>query len=148
MSDSEASDLNSEEKLEDTAEILGKYNVIAVVGLSPDSGRDSHMVASFMKGKGYRIIPVNPNCHQILGERCYSSLREIPHPVEIVNVFLRPERVPPIAEEAIEIGAPVFWMQLGVRNVEAEARLVEAGIRVVADRCLKVEYLKTEKPEN
>lgn len=94
-------------------EILEETINVAVVGLSDNPERTSHMVAQAMQLRGYRIIPVNPNANQILGEVCYPSLSDIPEKVHIVNVFRRSELVVPIAEEAVKIGAKVFWLQLG-----------------------------------
>jgi predicted CoA-binding protein len=125
-------------------EILDRYRTIAVVGLSPKPVRDSHMVARFLKEHGYRIIPVNPGQKEILGEKCYPSLSEIPEAVEIVDVFRKPEAIPGIADEAIRIGAEVFWMQLGIRHEEAAKKLTESGIDVVMDRCIKIELVTCE----
>ncbi len=126
-------------------EILDRYRTIAVVGLSPKPQRDSHRVARFLKEQGFRIIPVNPGQKEILGETCYPSLSEIPHSVEVVDVFRRPEAIPEIADHAIQIGARVFWMQLGIRHDESAEKLDGAGIQVVMDKCIKIEYLRCEK---
>jgi predicted CoA-binding protein len=112
---------------------------IAVFGLSDNPERTSHQVAKAMQQKGYRIIPVNPNAERILGETCYPSLRDIPEPVDIVNVFRRSEYVVPIAEEAAAIGAKVFWLQQGIYNEEAAEIAAQGGLVVVMDRCIKVE---------
>jgi predicted CoA-binding protein len=125
-------------------EILDRYRTIAVVGLSPKPERDSHRVARFLKEHGYRIIPVNPGQKEILGEKCYPALSEIPEPVEIVDVFRRPEAIPEIADEAVRIGAKVFWMQLGIRHDEAAKKLAESGIEVIMDRCIKIELVTCE----
>lgn len=122
-------------------DIIGRYRTIAIVGLSPKRERASHQVAHFLQGQGYRIIPVNPGQKEILGERCYPALTDIPETVEVVDVFRRADAIPPIAEEAIQIGARVFWMQLGIQNEPAAERLRTAGITVVMDRCIKIEYL-------
>jgi len=122
--------------------ILKQYRTIAVVGLSPKPERDSHRVARYLKEQGFRIIPVNPGQREILGEACYPSLTEIPEPVEIVDVFRRSEAIPPIAEEAVRIGAKVFWMQLGIRNDEAVRILEKSGVQVIQDRCIKVEHMR------
>lgn len=127
---------------EDICGILKRYRSVAVVGLSPKPERDSHMVAAFLKEHGYRIIPVNPGQRQILGETCYPALSQIPERVEIVDVFRRSEAVPAIAEEAMRIGARVFWTQMGIRHDEAAEKLRQAGIQVIMDRCMKVEYLR------
>jgi predicted CoA-binding protein len=122
--------------------LLDKYRTVAVVGLSPKPERDSHRVARFLLEAGYRIIPVNPGQKEILGEVCYPSLTAIPERVEIVDVFRRPEAIPPVAEEALQIGAKVFWMQLGIRNDEAAQKLEGGGMEVIMDRCIKIEYLR------
>lgn len=129
--------------IEDTQsikKILTRYKTIAVVGLSGNWNRPSHFAAKYMKEHGYRIIPVNPSYEEILGEVCYNSLLDIPEPVEIVDIFRRPEDVPPIVEDAISIGAKVVWMQLGVINHEAAERAQGAGLQVVMNRCVKIEY--------
>jgi predicted CoA-binding protein len=120
-------------------EILQNTKTIAVVGLSDNPERTSYMVSQAMQQKGYRIIPVNPNAEQILGEKCYSSLLEIDEPVDIVNVFRRSEFVQPIAEDAVKIKAKVLWLQLGIINEEAAQYAKEHGLEVIMDRCIKVE---------
>jgi predicted CoA-binding protein len=125
-----------------TRDILLKYKNIAMVGLSPEPSRPSYRAAIHMKSQGYKIFPVNPNYEEILGLRCYKSLKDIPEPVEIVDIFRKPEDVPPIVEEAIAIGAKVIWMQLGIINEEAAKRAREAGLEVVMDRCVKIEHCR------
>src|SRR3990170_4094915 len=120
--------------------ILGQCRVIAVVGLSADWYRPSFFAAKYMQEHGYRVIPVNPKYAEILGEKCYRSLREIPGKVELVDVFRKSEDVMPVAEDAIAIGAKVLWQQLGVRNEAAAARAREAGLEAVVDRCVKIEH--------
>jgi predicted CoA-binding protein len=124
----------------DTREILRAFRTFAVVGLSPKPHRDSHIVARFLQEHGYRVIPVHPGAETVLGERCYASLREIPEPVEVVDIFRRSEAVPPLVEDAIAIGAKVIWMQLGVNHEEAAERARREGILVVMDRCPVIEY--------
>lgn len=120
--------------------ILEKTNTIAVVGLSDKPDRVSHMVAAAMQDRGYRIIPVNPSgSDTILGEKRYASLSEIPQPIDIVNVFRRSEFCPPVAEEAVRIGAKVLWLQQGIESEEAARIAEEGGLRVIMDRCIKVE---------
>ncbi|WEK52892.1 MAG: CoA-binding protein [Candidatus Cohnella colombiensis] len=124
---------------EQIKEILNQSHNIAVVGLSDDPSKVSYMVSEAMQSKGYRIIPVNPKATSILGEVCYPSLKDVPDAIDIVNVFRRPEHTPPIAQEAVEVGAKVLWLQLGIANEEAAA-IAEAGnLRVIMDRCIKVE---------
>ncbi len=118
-------------------EILKNSKVIAVVGLSNDPDRPSNQVAKYLKEKGYKIIPVNPNEKAILGETCYPDLSSIPGKVEIVDIFRRSEDVPPIAKEAVKIGAKVVWMQEGIISEEAASIARQAGLKVVMDRCAK-----------
>ena len=125
---------------EDTREILKGFRTFAVVGLSPRPERDSHMVARFLQEHGYRVIPVRRGVDRILGEKCHASLRDVPEPVEVVDIFRRSEMVPPIVEDAIAIGAKVIWMQLGVIHQEAAERARKAGLRVVMDHCPVIEY--------
>lgn len=122
--------------------ILSDVRTIAVVGISDKPERPSHAVARHLQERGYRIVPVNPKFREMLGEKAYPSLREIPEKVDLVDVFRKPEEVPPIAEEAIRIGAKYFWMQEGVEHREAQEMLAGAGIPVVADRCIKKELAK------
>jgi uncharacterized protein len=120
------------------AEILRKAKALAVVGLSANPSRPSYEVARYMQIHGYRIIPVNPKYSSVLSERCYANLTEIPRSVaiDIVNIFRRPEAVPTIVEEAIQIGAKGIWMQEGVVNIAAAKRARQAGLWVVMDRCI------------
>jgi predicted CoA-binding protein len=120
--------------------ILRENHTIAVVGLSADWFRPSYFAAKYMQEHGYRVIPVNPKYPEILGEKCYKSLREIPEKVDIVDVFRKTADVPPIADEAIAIGAKVLWQQLGVRNEAAAAKARAAGLEAVMDRCVKIEH--------
>lgn len=119
--------------------ILERSTTVAVVGLSDNPERVSHMVSEAMQAKGYTIIPVNPNADTILGQKSYASLKDIPVPVDIVNVFRRSEHTPPVAEEAVAIGAKTFWLQLGIANEEAAAIAAAGGLEVIMDRCIKVE---------
>ena len=120
--------------------ILNTYRTIAVVGLSPKPDRASHRVSAYMKSEGYRIVPVRPGIDEVLGEKAYATLRDIPFPVEIVDVFRRSEHTPPIAEEAAAIGAKVLWLQEGVESAEAERIATEAGMDVIMDRCILKEH--------
>jgi predicted CoA-binding protein len=126
-------------------EILNKYKVIAVVGLSSNPSRPSFGVTEYMQSAGYRIIPVNPNETEVLGEKSYARLEDVPDKVEIVNVFRRPENVPPVVESAIRVGAKVVWMQLGVENAAAAERARAAGLIVVEDACILVEHRRRAK---
>ena len=120
--------------------ILRESRVIAVVGLSADWYRPSYFAAKYMQEHGYRVIPVNPKYPEILGEKCYRSLLELPERVDIVDVFRKTADVMPIAEDAIAIGAKVLWQQLGVRNEAAAAKARAAGLETVMDRCVKIEH--------
>ncbi len=121
-------------------EVLDTAKTIAVVGLSPNPMRTSYMVSKAMQDAGYRIIPVNPMADEVLGEKSYATLADIPEPVDIVNVFRRSEFLPAIAEDFLKIKAPVFWTQLNVVDEEVFNRLHAAGHTVIMDRCIKVEH--------
>ncbi len=121
-------------------EILGQARSIAVVGFSPKDNRPSNMVGRYLIEAGYRVFPVNPGQSEICGLPCYPNLVAIPEPVDIVDIFRRPEEVLPVVEEAIGIGARVVWMQQGIVNHEAAALAEAAGLTVIMDRCLKVEH--------
>lgn len=126
----------------DRLRILRQAKTIAMVGLSSNPFRPSHFAAIYMLAEGYTVIPVNPREQEILGQRCYASIRDIPVPVDIVDIFRDPKAVPPIVEDAIAIGAKVVWMQLGVINEQAAARAREAGLEVVMDACVKIEHAR------
>jgi predicted CoA-binding protein len=120
--------------------VLEAYRTVAVVGLSNDPDKDSYMVARYMKENGYRIVPVNPKYDEVLGERSYPGLKDIPFPVEIVDIFRKPDAVPDIVEDAIDIGAKVVWMQKGIVKNSAAERARGAGLEVVMDKCMKIEH--------
>ena len=122
------------------SQILKSCQTIAVVGLSAESNRPSYIVAKYMQAHGYKIVPVNPRYTEILGERCYASLEEIPFPVDMVDVFRRTEDVLPIAHSAIRIAAKCLWQQIGVCNAEADVAVRAAGLQSVQDRCVKIEH--------
>ena len=122
--------------------ILQQNRTVAIVGLSTSWHRPSYFAAKYLLDHGYRVIPVNPNHEVILGQRCYPSLLEIPEAVDVVDVFRKPQDVPPLVEQAIRIGARVVWMQLGIVHEEAAARVREAGLEVVMNRCMKIEYAR------
>jgi hypothetical protein len=128
-----------DEELKDT---LRNLKTVAVIGISPKEDRPSYIVASYLKSKGYRIIPVRPDGEEILGEKVYHHLSEIPKGigVDVVGIFRRSEEVPPIVEEAIQRGAKVVWMQEGVIHKEAGEKAEKAGLKVVMDRCMKKEH--------
>jgi predicted CoA-binding protein len=126
--------------------LLQNAKTIAMVGLSADPMRPSHFAAIYMQSEGYDIIPVNPRLagQQILGQTVYASLLDIPkdRTIDIVDVFRKPEDVPAVLDEALQIGAPVFWMQLGIVNEDAAARARSAGMEVVMNRCVKIEHAR------
>ena len=128
--------------------ILKECKTIAVVGLSANEMRPSFLSSQYMQDQGYRIIPVNPNYEQILGEKCYPDLRSIPEPVDMVDLFQRADRVLPFVEQAIEIKARVVWMQLDIINDEAAKIASDAGLEVVMDRCVKIEYARLFAGQN
>lgn len=123
-----------------TIETILNYKTIAVVGISDDPTRPSHYVAGFLAKHGYNIIPVNPKLTDWEGRKCYPDLLSIPVKVDVVDIFRRPEAVPPIVDEAIAIKAKAVWMQEGIVNEESAAKARDAGIEVVMDKCMKTEY--------
>jgi hypothetical protein len=131
-------------KKEEIKKILAECKTVAVVGISPKEDRPSYGVASYLQSKGYRIVPVRPDGETLLGEKVYPSLTEIPKEIEIdvVDIFRRPEDVPPVVEEAIRKGANVVWMQEGIIHEEAAAQARRAGLKVVMDRCMKKDHQK------
>jgi predicted CoA-binding protein len=122
--------------------VLQDNRVIAVVGLSPNWNRPSYFAAKYMLAHGYTVIPVNPGATEILGQKCYPDLAAIPLKVDLVDVFRKPEDAGPIADQAIRIGAKCLWLQLGVINREAAGKAAAAGLDVVMDRCVKIEYAR------
>ena len=131
----------------DRLQLLQQYRHVAIVGVSADPYRPSHFVAIYLQAEGYDIIPINPRYagQTLLGKRVYATLteaKEAGEQIEVVDVFRRAENVPPIAEEAIAIGAKVLWLQLGIRNDAAARKAQEAGLTVVQDRCMKIEHAR------
>ena len=122
--------------------ILAQSRTIAVVGLSANWYRPSHFAAKYLQEHGYRVIPVNPNYAEVLGERCYPSVAAIPEPVDVVDGFRKPGEMVALAREAVAKGARVLWMQLGVRNDDAARIAGDAGLDVVMDRCMKIEHAR------
>jgi hypothetical protein len=127
-------------KSEEIKAILRNYKVVAVVGLSPKPERPSYRVAQYLKEHGYRIVPVNPGQKEILGEKCYPRLSDIPFPVEVVDIFRNIEAIPAIVDEAIAKGAKVVWMQQGLAEAASAQKAREAGLQVVMDRCMKIDH--------
>lgn len=128
--------------IHDLRRILGEYKRVAVVGLSADWSRPSNFAAKYLLDHGFEVIPVNPKYDEILGQKCYPDLGSIPTPVDVVDLFQKADRVMPFVEDAIEIGAKVLWMQLGIVNHEAAELARNAGLEVVMDRCMKIEYAR------
>ena len=122
--------------------ILTMYKRVAIVGLSADWSRPSNFVAKYLLEHGFEVTPVNPKYDEILGQKCYPDLAAIPTPIDIVDLFQRPERIPPFVDSAIEIGARVVWMQLGVVHEEAAEKARAGGLEVVMNRCIKIEYAR------
>ena len=128
--------------IDDLSRILTENKTIAVVGLSANWWRPSFFAAKYMQDHGYRIIPVNPNYDEILGEKCYDRIEDISDPVDVVDIFQRPEVTPVLAQSAVAIGARVLWLQIGVVNEES-ARIAESGgLEVVMNRCVKIEHAR------
>lgn len=120
--------------------VLKSTRTIAVVGLSANWWRPSFFAAKYLQEHGYRIIPVNPAYQEVLGEKCYARLGDIPEKVDMVDCFRKSEEIPALTEEAIQIGAGCLWMQLGIVNPAAAERAIAAGLDVVMDRCVKIEH--------
>ncbi len=122
--------------------ILQRHRTIAVVGLSAEWHRPSYFAAKYMQEHGYRIVPVNPRYPEILGEKSYARLEDIPFPVDMVDVFRKEADIPPIARSAVAIGAKCLWQQLGLKSAEADRIATEAGLDSVWDRCVKIEHAR------
>ena len=128
--------------VEQLRRILKNSPTVAIVGLSADWMRPSYFAAKYLQEHGYRVIPVNPKYQEILGERCYPDLRSIPEAVDVVDVFRKSADCLAIAQDAIAIGARTLWLQIGVVNPEAAALAEQAGLEVIMDRCMKIEYAR------
>jgi predicted CoA-binding protein len=122
--------------------ILKENHTIAMVGLSADWYRPSYFAAKYLQDHGFRVIPVNPRYDEILGEKSYARVQDIPEPIDVVDCFRRPADIPPLADAAIEVGARVLWMQLGIVNEEAAAKARDAGLEVIMNRCMKIEFAR------
>src|SRR6187551_834626 len=125
-----------------TRRILLRHKTLAVVGLSAQWHRPSYFAAKYMQEHGYRVIPVNPMYPEVLGEKCYKSVRDIPEKVDIVDCFRKSEEIPALAADAAAVGAKVLWMQLGVQSPEARRIAEAAGLEVVENRCVKIEHAR------
>ena len=128
-------------------DILLSAKTIASVGLSSNQQKESFWIASYLKDQGYRIIPVNPTANEILGEKAYPDLSSIPEKVDVVQVFRKPEDVPPVVDEAIKIGAGAVWMQEGIVHEEAAQRARDAGLQVVMDACMRATHRRLVGPK-
>jgi uncharacterized protein len=122
------------------AEILKRYHTIGVVGLSSNRSRPSYGVSEYIQSAGYRVIPVNPNEREVLGEKSYARLEDVPEKLEIVDIFRRIEEVPPAVESAVRVGARVVWMQLGLEHQTSAEKARAAGVIVVMDACMLIEH--------
>ncbi len=129
--------MNDDQMLKD---ILVSAKTIASVGLSSNPGKESFWIVKYLKDQGYRIIPVNPTADEILGEKAYPDLESVPETIDVVQVFRKPEDVPPVVDSAIKAGAKVVWMQEGIVNEEAAQKAREAGLQVVMDACMRVSH--------
>lgn len=128
-------------------DILTRCKTLAIVGLSPKEERDSHKVARYLTEQGYEIVPVNPGRKEILGRPCYKTLKDIPFRIDMVDIFLNPARVPPVVDQAIEMGVPVLWMQLGVIHDKAAQKARAAGITVIMNKCTMQEHKKLQSKD-
>jgi predicted CoA-binding protein len=122
--------------------ILTENKRVAMVGLSADWWRPSFFAAKYLLEHGFEVTPVNPKYDEILGQKCYPNLKSIPTPIDVVDLFQKPERVPLFIDDARDIGAKVVWMQLGVINQEAAEKAQDAGLEVIMDRCMKIEFAR------
>jgi hypothetical protein len=136
--------MNSDKEMKD---ILLSAKTIASVGLSSNQEKESYWIVSYLKEQGYRIIPVNPTAAEILGEKAYPDLSSIPDPVDVVQVFRKPEDVPPVVDEAIKIGAEVVWMQEGISHEGAAQKARDAGLQVVMDACMRATHRRLIGPK-
>lgn len=129
--------MNSDKEMK---EILLSAKTIASVGLSSNQEKESYWIASYLKEQGYRIIPVNPAATEILGEKAYPDLSSVPEKVDVVQVFRKPEDVPPVVDEAIKMGTKVIWMQEGISHEEAAKKARETGLQVIMDACMRATH--------
>lgn len=137
--------MNNDQMLKD---ILLSAKTIASVGLSSNRAKESYGIVEYLKGQGYHIIPVNPTASEVLGEKSYPELESVPEKIDVVQIFRRPEDVPPVVDSAIKVGAKVVWMQEGIVNEEAAEKARAAGLQVVMDACMRVTHRRLigEKP--
>ena len=136
--------MNNDQMLKD---ILLSAKTIASVGLSSNQEKESYWIVAYLKEQGYRIIPVNPTADEILGEKAYPDLESVPEKIDVVQVFRKPEDVPPVVDSAIKVGAKVVWMQEGIVHEEAAQKAREAGLQVVMDACMRVTHRRLIGPK-
>lgn len=129
--------MNNDQMMKD---ILLSTRIVASVGLSSNPGKESYGIVEYLKSQGYRVIPINPTAAEILGEKSYPDLESVPEKIDVVQVFRRPEDVPPVVESAIKVGAKTVWMQEGIVNEEAAQKAREAGLQVVMDACMRATH--------
>ncbi len=122
--------------------VIEKSKTIAVVGLSPKEENPSNDVAKYLQQNGFRVIPVNPNCQEVLGEKCYPDLKSIPEHIDLVDIFRKLEAIPAVVEEAVKIGADAVWMQLGLEHEESAQFARNAGLKVIMNKCIKTEHAR------
>lgn len=127
--------------------ILQSAKTIASVGVSGNPEKESYEVVAYLKEQGYRIIPVNPTATEILGEKAYPNLESVPEKIDVVQVFRKPEDVPPVVDDAIKVGAKVVWMQVGIVNEEAAQKARDAGLQVVMDACMRMTHRRLIGPK-
>jgi len=138
----------SDDQMQMMKDILLSTRTVASVGLSSSPAKESYGIVAYLKGQGYRVIPVNPTATEILGEKAYPDLESVPEKIDVVQIFRRPEDVPPVVDSAIKVGAKVVWMQEGIVNEEAAQKARAAGLQVVMDACMRAAHrgLIGEKP--
>ena len=136
--------MNDDKTMKD---ILLSAKTIASVGVSSNKEKESYWIVSYLKEQGYQIIPVNPTATEILSEKAYPDLASVPEQIDVVQIFRKPEDVPPVVEDAIKVGAKVIWMQEGIVNVEAARKAREAGLQVVMDACMRATHRQLIGPK-
>ncbi len=129
---------------EEIRDILTTYSTVAVVGCSRDPAKDAHTVPRFVQENGYRVVPVNPFVDEILGEKAYANVKDIPFSIDIVNIFRTSDQVGPVVDDALQTDAKVIWMQLGIRNEGAAEKARASGLKVIQDRCMRIELQRME----
>ena len=136
--------MNNDRTMKD---ILLSARTIASVGVSSSPQKESYGIVQYLKNQGYRMIPINPTADEIMGQKCYPDLESVPEPIDVVQVFRKPEDVPPVVESAIKIGAKVVWMQEGIVNDDAAQKARDAGLQVVMDACMRATHRRLIGPK-